>query len=144
MTRRNDRDLAVANRDTWTITAIGPDGTLNIQGDGPTGARSRTLPAAYVQEHVELAYATTVHGTQGETTYTGHLVLGEHTTAAYVAMTARPRKQPGPPGRRQPRHARRLWIETFGRPRRPRTRPRRPTRSRTPRPLRPHRPRTPR
>ena len=34
MTRRNDRDLAVANRDTWTITGIDPDGTITVQGDG--------------------------------------------------------------------------------------------------------------
>ena len=86
-TRRNDRELGVANRDTWTITAIDPDGTVTVQGDGRTG--SRTLPAAYVREHVELAYATTVYGAQGETTHTGHLLLGEHTTgaAAYVGMT---------------------------------------------------------
>jgi len=60
---------------------------LSVQGDGRNGSRS--LPAAYVREHVELAYATTVHGAQGETTHTGHLLLGEHTTAAatYVAMT---------------------------------------------------------
>ena len=42
-----------------------------------------------MREHVELAYATTVHGAQGETAHTGHLLLGEHTSAAaaYVAMT---------------------------------------------------------
>ena len=47
------------------------------------------MPAAYAREHVELAYATTVYGAQGETTRAGHLMLGEHTSAAsaYVAMT---------------------------------------------------------
>jgi len=86
-TRRNDRDLGVTNRDTWTITAIGNDGSLALRG--PQATDLRTLPAAYAREHVELAYATTVYGAQGETTSTGHLVLGEHTTAAsaYVAMT---------------------------------------------------------
>lgn len=86
-TRRNDRDLGVANRDTWTITGIGDDGSLTITGSAP--ASSRTLPAAYTAKYVELAYATTVYGAQGETTHTGHLVLGEHTTgsAAYVGMT---------------------------------------------------------
>ena len=39
MTRRNDRDLAVANRDTWTITGIDPDGTLTVQR-----RRSRRVP----------------------------------------------------------------------------------------------------
>ena len=29
-TRRNDRDLDVANRETWTVTAVGPDGGLQV------------------------------------------------------------------------------------------------------------------
>jgi len=72
-TRRNDRDLGVTNRDTWTITAIADDGSLALRGRRAT----------------ELAYATTVYGAQGETTHTGHLIVGEHTSAAsaYVAMT---------------------------------------------------------
>jgi conjugative relaxase-like TrwC/TraI family protein len=86
-TRRNDRDLAVSNRDTWTIAAIDPDGSVTIRGRRATDLR--TLPAAYASEYVELAYATTVYGAQGETTHTGHLLLGEHSSAAsaYVAMT---------------------------------------------------------
>jgi exodeoxyribonuclease V alpha subunit len=86
-TRRNDRALGVANRDTWTITAAAADGTLTVQGNGRAGVRA--LPAGYVREQVELAYATTVYGAQGETTPTGHLLLGEHTTgsAAYVGLT---------------------------------------------------------
>ena len=49
----------------------------------------RTLPADYVREHVELGYASTVHGVQGDTATTAHAVIGEHTSAAsaYVAMT---------------------------------------------------------
>ncbi|MFN8194697.1 MAG: MobF family relaxase [Nocardioidaceae bacterium] len=85
-TRRNDRTLGVANRDTWTITAIADDGTLTLQG---AQGGSRAVPAGYARAHVELAYATTVYGAQGETTAVGHLVIGEHTTAAsaYVGMT---------------------------------------------------------
>ena len=84
-TRRNDRDLGVANRDTWTVTGLGADGSLTVAGRNG----SRVLPAAYVTEHVELAYATTVHGAQGETVPTAHLLLGETTgaAAAYVGMT---------------------------------------------------------
>jgi hypothetical protein len=86
-TRRNDRDLSVTNRDTWTVTAIDTDGSLTLRGR--RGTDLRRIPAGYAREHVELAYAITVHGAQGETTGTGHLVLGEHTSAAsaYVAMT---------------------------------------------------------
>jgi len=86
-TRRNDRDLGVANRDTWTVTAIAHNGSLTVHGPGRAGVR--VLPAGYVREQVELAYATTVYGAQGETTQVGHLLMGEHATwsGAYVGMT---------------------------------------------------------
>jgi len=84
-TRRNDRGADVANRDTWTVTAVDADGGLSVAG--PAG--QRTLTAAYVAGHVELAYASTVHGVQGDTAHAGHLLLDEHTgaAAAYVGMT---------------------------------------------------------
>ena len=118
MTRRNDRDLGVANRDTWTITGIDHDGTLTLHsGNARTGSRS--LPAAYGHDHVELAYATTVHGAQGETTHTGHLLLGEHTSAAaaYVAMTRGREDNTAHLVAEDLDDARRSWIETFGRDR---------------------------
>ncbi len=118
MTRRNDRDLGVANRDTWTIAGIDPDGTLTVHsGDARAGLQS--LPAAYVHEHVELAYATTVHGAQGETAHTGHLLLGEHThaAAAYVAMTRGREDNVAHLVAENLDEARQLWIETFGRDR---------------------------
>lgn len=116
-TRLNDRHLGVANRATWTVTAIGTDGSLTLRGRRPTDLP--TVPAGYFREHVELAYATTVYGAQGETTGTGHLVLGKHTTAAsaYVAMTR---------GRvdnlihivaEDLQDARRQWDDVFGRDR---------------------------
>ncbi|RBY84142.1 MobF family relaxase [Blastococcus sp. TF02A-30] len=99
-TRRNDRDLGVANRDTWTVTAVGRNGGLVVTpagpatGDVPGGVTPdpqgvRVLPAGYVTAHVELAYASTAHGVQGETATAAHLVVGEHTGAAsaYVGMT---------------------------------------------------------
>lgn len=84
-TRRNDPDLGVANRDTWTITGVHSSGGLQVtgrQGD-------RNLPAEYVARHVELAYATTVHGAQGDTVDHAHFALSDTTGAAatYVAMT---------------------------------------------------------
>jgi exodeoxyribonuclease V alpha subunit len=97
-TRRNDHALGVANRDTWAVTQVHPDGSLTVRrahtgtgGDtrnrwGDTGV---TLPSEYVREHVELGYAATVHGAQGVTAAAAHLLLGEHTSAAsgYVGMT---------------------------------------------------------
>ncbi len=117
VTRRNDRDLAVANRDTWTLTGIDHDGTLTVRGDGRTGSRS--LPAGYAAEHVELAYATTVHGAQGETTHTGHLALGEHTSAAaaYVAMTRGRENNVAHLVAENLDETRHQWVETFSRDR---------------------------
>jgi conjugative relaxase-like TrwC/TraI family protein len=85
-TRRNDRALQVANRDTWTLTAVSDDGTATLTGS--TGQQA-VLPPSYVRRHVELAYASTSYGAQGETISVGHLLLGEHTGAAgaYVGMT---------------------------------------------------------
>ena len=84
-TRRNDRGLDVANRDTWTVTAVGRRGGLLVTAD----AAIRVLPPGYVAEHVELAYAATVHGVQGNTVSAAHLVVGDQTgaAAAYVGMT---------------------------------------------------------
>jgi exodeoxyribonuclease V alpha subunit len=84
-TRRNDRDLAVANRDTWTVAGIGEDGSLLVTGR----AGQRALPAEYVREHVELAFSTTAYGAQGDTVDSAHLALGDRTGAAsaYVGMT---------------------------------------------------------
>ena len=77
-TRRNDRDLGVANRDCWTVTGVDADGSPHVRGRGG----DRTLPADYVRDHVELAYATTAHGAQGETVHAAHLLVGESTGAA--------------------------------------------------------------
>ena len=41
-TRRNDRALDVANRDTWTVTGIASDGALAVGG----GSGERHLPAS--------------------------------------------------------------------------------------------------
>jgi len=87
-TRRNDRALGVANRQTWTVAGIGEDGSLILHGRG----RDREVPPAspaYAAAYVELAYATTVHGAQGETVDRAHVAIGDTTgaAAAYVAMT---------------------------------------------------------
>lgn len=84
-TRRNDNGIGVANRDTWMVTAVSGDGSLRVHGD----LGERSLPAEYVRQHVELAYASTVHGVQGDTATAAHTAIGAHSTAAstYVAMT---------------------------------------------------------
>jgi hypothetical protein len=138
-TRRNDRDLDIANRDTWTITAIDPDGTLHLRrhthdrAEKHAGehrgehrgerrgerAGERVIPVGYAREHVELAYATTAHGAQGETVDQAHLILGEHTSAAsaYVAMTRGRHHNTAHLVAENLDQARDQWIEVFTRDR---------------------------
>jgi hypothetical protein len=114
-TRRNDRDADVANRDAWTVTGLRTDGGAVVVGS----RGQRVLPAAYVRDHVELAYASTVYGAQGATTGAAHLVVGEHTGAAgaYVAMTRGRDHNTAHLVADTPREARNQWIEVFSRDR---------------------------
>lgn len=114
-TRRNDRDLGVANRDRWTVTGTDDRGGLLVRGRGGT----RTLPAAYVRQHVELAYATTVHGAQGETVDQAHLLIGEGTgaAAAYVGMTRGRNRNTAHLVADTIEEARAQWVDVFSRDR---------------------------
>jgi ATP-dependent exoDNAse (exonuclease V) alpha subunit len=128
-TRRNDRDLDVANRDTWTVTAVGRRGGLLVTADPaagdipggvtPTGAAVRVLPAAYITDHVELAYASTVHGMQGDTVTAAHLLIGDQTGAAsaYVGMTRGRAANTAHLVAADAADAREQWIAVFGRDR---------------------------
>lgn len=112
-TRRNDRALDVANRDQWTVTGRHDNGDLTV-----TGRRGhRTLPATYAAAHVELCYATTVHGAQGETVDNAHFLLGETTGAAstYVAMTRGRHRNTAHLVADSTDAARAQWIDTFTR-----------------------------
>lgn len=101
-TRRNDRRLRtdrgemVRNRATWIIDTIHHDGSITATGSHGT----IHLPAGYVRDHVELAYATTAMGAQGRTVDHAILYLdtpadvrnvyvpmsrGRHSNHAYVA-----------------------------------------------------------
>ena len=114
-TRRNDRELGVANRDVWTVAGLGDDGSLVVSGR----AGQRTLPRAYVSDHVELAFASTAYGAQGETVESAHLVVGESTGAAsaYVAMTRGRHSNVAHLVADSVDEARQQWIEVFGRDR---------------------------
>ncbi|RFU21034.1 TrwC relaxase [Geodermatophilus marinus] len=127
-TRRNDRSLEVANRDTWTVTAVGRRGGLLVtagtatgnvpRGDvTPAGTRVRVLPADYVTEHVELAYASTAHGVQGNTVSAAHVVIGDQTGAAsaYVGMTRGRLSNTAHLVAANVAEARVQWIAVFGR-----------------------------
>ncbi|MFT4233707.1 MAG: AAA family ATPase, partial [Microbacterium sp.] len=90
-TRRNDSDVHVANRQTWTVQSIGSDGTVWAKENGTGRRRQRTvrLPAEYVAEHTHLAYVSTAYGVQGATVPASHTVLSDALDASgvYVGMT---------------------------------------------------------
>jgi conjugative relaxase-like TrwC/TraI family protein len=75
VTRRNDRTLStgqgwVKNGDQWTVRAIRKDGALNARR--ASGRGRIVLPATYVRDNVDLAYATNAHRAQGRTVDTAH------------------------------------------------------------------------
>ena len=82
-------------------------------------AGQRTLSPEYVIDHVELAFASTAYGAQGQTVDSAHLVVGEHTGAAtaYVAMTRGRHSNVAHLVADSVDEARQQWIEVFGRDR---------------------------
>jgi AAA domain len=99
LTRRNDRTLRagdgswVKNGDRWRLLTVHRDGSVSVQRQdrgSRTGASRRViLPVGYVTEHLQLGYASTIHGAQGATVDTTHTVLtrAESRQALYVALS---------------------------------------------------------
>jgi conjugative relaxase-like TrwC/TraI family protein len=92
VTRENNRRLTagtgwVKNGDVWTVSATHADGSMTVTR--VDGQGSVNIPATYVREHIELAYATTVHRAQGRTVDTAHAFASPTTTreVLYVALT---------------------------------------------------------
>ncbi|PKQ23716.1 MAG: hypothetical protein CVT65_06735 [Actinobacteria bacterium HGW-Actinobacteria-5] len=95
LTRRNNRRLRagngwVKNGDRWHVLDVHRDGGLDVR-DQRTHRRL-TLPAEYVATHVELGYATTIHGAQGMTADTCHgLLTGQESRQQLYTMLSRGR-----------------------------------------------------
>lgn len=93
ITRENDRRLRISrtnwvkNGDRWHVRSVNADGSLTVVHDAI--GKAITLPADYVSKTVQLGYATTVHGAQGITTGTCHVVLtgDEDRNLLYVALS---------------------------------------------------------
>jgi energy-coupling factor transporter ATP-binding protein EcfA2 len=84
-TRRNDSATDVQNRATWIITGI-DDGQLSLTNLADSTER-RWIPADYAAEHAHLAYASTVHGIQGETVDVSIVGPGVDAAGLYVGLT---------------------------------------------------------
>ncbi len=93
VTTRNDRRLVtttgawVRNGDRWTVDQRDESGALRLRSLDSRG--TVTLPGEYVQEHLGLAYAVTVHRGQGLTVDHAVVVVDRSTSAEhlYVGMT---------------------------------------------------------
>ena len=91
VTRENNRLLAtgrrwVKNGDRWVVRATKPDGTMAVRrldGQGEV-----VLPADYVRQYVELAYATTAYRAQGRTVATAHALVSPTTTREVLYVSA--------------------------------------------------------
>ncbi len=84
-TRRNDAAAGVQNRATWVIRRI-RRGVIEIRSLTDSTDR-RHIPADYVRDHIHLAYASTVHGIQGETTDASLVGPGVDAAGLYVGLT---------------------------------------------------------
>lgn len=90
VTRKNNRTLFttadrwVKNNDEWTVLQV-LDGALLVG----SGTETVILPGSYVANHVQLAYATTAHRSQGRTVDTAHTLVDNSAAreSFYVAMT---------------------------------------------------------
>lgn len=95
VTRRNDRRLAlgrgwVKNGDRWIITGTRTDGSVGVRREHSRWRTTLTLPAGYVANDLELAYASTAHRAQGSTVDTAHAIVHSPQMtreSLYVAMT---------------------------------------------------------
>jgi conjugative relaxase-like TrwC/TraI family protein len=91
VTRQNNRRLGtgkhwVRNGDQWSVTGSHADGSLTLQRRNGIGKVH--VPADYVREHVELAYASTAHRAQGRTVDTAHAMVGPTTTREVLYVSA--------------------------------------------------------
>ncbi|WP_243077326.1 AAA family ATPase [Microbacterium sp. SS28] len=84
-TRRNDSAAGVENRATWTITWMDDDRLALVNLRDST--ERRTIRTEYAAEHAHLAYASTVHGIQGETVDTSIVGPGVDAAGLYVGLT---------------------------------------------------------
>ncbi len=107
VTRLNDRHLTrpggfVRNGDLWDVQVVNTDGSLTVLPARTVLARrglvgtpgsdddvAVLLPAGYVDQNVDLAYATTTHRAQGITVDRAHVLAHAGMTREnlYVAMT---------------------------------------------------------
>jgi len=86
VTRRNDAERNVSNRQSWVVQEVLVDGSMVVAAEG---ARRVYLDPSYVTEAVQLGYASTDYGNEGVTTTRSVTSVGSATSAGglYVGAT---------------------------------------------------------
>ncbi len=84
-TRKNDRVTGVENRALWVVRRISADRVELASVHDSVDVR--VVSRDYAADHVHLAYASTVHGIQGETTDASIVGPGVDAAGLYVGMT---------------------------------------------------------
>ena len=87
-TPSHDRVDQVRNGNRWRVAAVDPD-TNRVAAERLTDKARVVFDGDYLQEHITLGYAATVHSAQGVTADSCYAILGEGASRAmlYVAMT---------------------------------------------------------
>ncbi|MDN3496298.1 AAA family ATPase, partial [Planococcus sp. APC 4015] len=84
-TRRNDPRAGVENRAQWVVRGIRDDGITLVSASD--SGELRGVSREYALEHLQLSYASTVHGIQGETTDAAVVGPGVDAAGLYVGLT---------------------------------------------------------
>ncbi len=84
-TRRNDTRAGVENRAQWIVHAITPAG-VDLTSSADSG-QMRRISHEYALDHLHLAYASTVHGIQGDTVDTAIVAPDVDAAGLYVGLT---------------------------------------------------------
>jgi len=84
-TRRNDRLTGVENRAQWIVRGI-RESFVDLVSVGDSGEVAR-VSTEYAREHLQLAYASTVHGVQGDTADASVVGPGVDAAGLYVGLT---------------------------------------------------------
>lgn len=84
-TRRNDRFTGVENRAQWIVRDIRDD-FVDLVSVGDSG-ELRRVSTEYAREHVQLSYASTVHGVQGDTADASMVGPDVDAAGLYVGLT---------------------------------------------------------
>lgn len=85
MTRSNNPDLGVANRESFRVVQVHSDGGLILAGEDQ---RHHHITPDYVRNHIHLGYAVTDYGNQGTTVDHGSVLLGSSMSGGGVYVGA--------------------------------------------------------